>query len=443
MMRITRSAVMAMFAMMAAHSAFAQDASRLGKDLTEWGAERAGNKDGSIPAYDGGLSKPPSSYKQGSGIYVDPFASEKPLYTVTASNMAQYADKLAEGQKALLKKYPDYRLDVYPTHRTAAYPKYWLDASIKNAGTSKLTNGGVGIEGAKVGLPFPIPKTGHEVMWNHLLAYQFPVTDHRSKAFYVDQAGRATLTGTADWHIEGRYSDPENKDDPFYLRMLCQLKAPGTLAGQNLIVMDSFQNGRTGYQYIPSQRRAKLAPELSYDTPHPASAGSSTFDDGFVFAGPLDRFSFKLVGKKEMLLPYNTYKLQLEPELSKAGTAKFLNPDLVRWELHRVWVVEAELLPGKRHIYQKRTFYWDEDGFAAGMSDQYDGAGKLFRHSYSLPMQLYDVPGMFAQPYNEYDFSSNVYVFTFLMLNSPIKTDGRKLGPSSWTAAALEGRGVR
>ena len=44
------------------------------------GAEKAANKDGTIPAYTGGLTTAPAGFKTGDGIRPDPFAAEKPLY---------------------------------------------------------------------------------------------------------------------------------------------------------------------------------------------------------------------------------------------------------------------------------------------------------------------------------------------------------------------------
>ena len=80
----------------------AEQAARLNADLTPVGAERAGNAAGTIPAWAGGLPKaPPIDPKVG---YVDPFADDKPLYTITAANAAQYKDVLSAGHQVLLKR---------------------------------------------------------------------------------------------------------------------------------------------------------------------------------------------------------------------------------------------------------------------------------------------------------------------------------------------------
>jgi len=91
------------------------DLARLGHELTPLGAERAGNADGTIPAWTGGVTIPPAGYKVGDH-HPAPFADEAPLYTITPANFAQYEAHLTAGHIALLKAYSDYKLPVYPTH---------------------------------------------------------------------------------------------------------------------------------------------------------------------------------------------------------------------------------------------------------------------------------------------------------------------------------------
>src|SRR3954452_1036406 len=79
----------------------ADEAKQLGTTLTAVGAEKAANKDGTIPEYTGGLKDVPASYKKGSGIRPSPFEAEKPRLVVDGKNVAQHADKLTEGTKEL------------------------------------------------------------------------------------------------------------------------------------------------------------------------------------------------------------------------------------------------------------------------------------------------------------------------------------------------------
>src|SRR6185503_18298037 len=135
----------------------AHEAAKLKSTLTPVGAEKAGNKASTIPAWDGGLAKAPPGYKNGD-VRPDPYADEKPVLSINAKNMVQYADKLTDGVQALMKKYPDFRIDVYPTHRTAAAPQSVYDNTFRNATQAKTVDGGHGVEGAWGGIPFPIPK---------------------------------------------------------------------------------------------------------------------------------------------------------------------------------------------------------------------------------------------------------------------------------------------
>lgn len=437
----------------------AEEAKQLGTTLTPWGAEMAGNKEGTIPPYTGGLSKAPADFKPGSGIYPDPFKDEKPLFSITSKNMVQYADKLSEGQKTLLTRNPDYRMDIYPTHRTAAFPQAVLDATIKNATRATTTDGGVGIAGAEGGLPFPIPKNGAEVMWNHNLRYAGDVMDFKRYDFYADQQGRTVKTAELSQHNEIPYYQPDNPDRlKYYLKNYLDVNGPATLAGNQYLVFDPLDYGkqdRRTYMYIPGQRRVKLAPDLAYDTPSPEGDGLTTIDDYYLFTGKLDRYSFKLIGKKEMYIPYNDYKFFLAQQvgdpakaMSNIAAPKFLKPDLIRFELHRVWMVEANLLPGKRHVYKKRILYLDEDGFATGMSDQYDSADKLMRSGFVDPIQMYDRNIAFTYGFMHYDFPSNVYIvsdYPYGPILAGTKGPGstRAWKSSEWAPEAMAGKGVR
>jgi len=378
----------------------ADEAKKLGTSLTAVGAEMAGNADHSIPEYTGGLNTPPAGYKKGSGVRPDPFASEKPLYSITAANMASYEGKLTAGTKELLKRFKTMRVDVYPSHRTMAYPKFVLDNTLKNATSVKTTDEGLAVTGTYAGIPFPIPKRrGQEVMWNHILRYTGPTVETKYDSVNVDSSGRAVLATTGEIFFETPYYDTKRSGvsgaDDIYFRVKIAYTAPARRAGESLLVQDyvnPIKNGRKAWQYLPGQRRVKLAPDIAYDTPNPGAAGESTYDEAWVFNGAMDRYDWKLLGKKEMLVPYNSYKLMAAKDSFAVTTPGHLNPDFVRWELHRVWEVEATLKAGKRHIYAKRVFYVDEDSWIAVASDQYDARGQLFRSGFNFTKDNYDLP---------------------------------------------------
>jgi hypothetical protein len=155
-----------------AHAAVSEvEASRLGKDLTPLGAEAKANADGSIPAWDGGIQSPPAGYKPGDH-HPDPFAADQPLLTVTSANAGQHEARLTAGQLVVLKSYPNYKLVVYPTRRSASNPQRVYDATRRNATAAQLIANGNGIKDAQVGVPFPIPQSALEVLWNSLTRFR-------------------------------------------------------------------------------------------------------------------------------------------------------------------------------------------------------------------------------------------------------------------------------
>jgi hypothetical protein len=186
-----------------------------------------------------------------------------------------------------------------------------------------------------------------------------------------------------------------------------------------------------------------VAPDLSHDTPNPGTAGATTFDDTFIFNGSMDRFAFKLIGKKEMLVPYNAYAAVYQAKQDELLKPNHLNPDLVRWELHRVWVVEATLKEGKRHVYGKRVFYLDEDSWAALASDQYDGRGQLYRTGFAYMAPSYDLPAPYSDMFGHYDLVSRIYSLTGFIAETGGLRHTKPLPDREWTADALAGAGVR
>lgn len=433
-----------------AFAASPEEARQLGANLTAVGAEKAGNKEGTIPEYTGGLTTPPAGYVKGSGARPDPYASDKPRMVITGKNLQGMEDKLTAGAKELLKRFPSFRIDVYPTQRPVAMPKFYLDNTAKNAVNARSTDGGVGVEGALAGVPFPIPKTGHEVMWNHLLRYQGQAFTTKYESWNVDAAGVPSMATTGEIWEEFPLSDPKNTEparqgDVFFRTKLNYL-APARRAGEALMAFDAVNPAvqpRRVWQYLPGQRRVKLAPDVAYDTPNPGSAGTSTYDDAWVFNGALDRYDFKLVGKKEMIMPYNEYKLFGHKVVTDIVKPNHLNPDFVRWELHRVWVVEATLKPGKRHIYSKRTFYVDEDSWVALASDQYDARGQLYRASFDHLVYAYDAQATYTGNHVIYDFVSGAYNLTGMSGPHGGLKYIEPLKPSQWSPESLSGAGVR
>ncbi|WP_342619454.1 DUF1329 domain-containing protein [Rhodoferax sp. GW822-FHT02A01] len=375
----------------------ADEAAKLKTTLTPMGAERAGNKDGSIPPWEGGFTKVPASYKSGD-IRPDFFAGEKPVLSINAKNMDQYADKLTEGVKGLMKKYPSYRIDVYPTHRSAAAPQWVYDNTFKNATKAKLTGDGFSLEGAYGGVPFPIPKDGKEALWNHKMAWNQGESSSRgSRCFVVTAEGKVVLAsdGVQEDQKPYYYKDGNAESYKGYFNLVRYVQtAPSSKAGESILAHEASDGQPRGiWQYLVGQRRVRRAPAVAYDTPDSVTSGMGFFDEAFMLFGPWDHHEYKIVGKKEVYVPYNNNRADAASpdELVKP---QFLNPDLVRWELHRVWEIEANLASGKRHVVPKRKYYLDEDSWQILLTDGWDAQGQLWRTGYTLTLLAPDVPAL-------------------------------------------------
>jgi hypothetical protein len=394
-----------------AAAATGPDFSRLGKDLTPVGAERAGNADGTIPAWDGGLTQPPAGWTRQQG-YVDPFPNDKPLFTITAANAAQYAPKLTTGMQALLTKYPQtFRMNVYPTRRTAALPKDVTDRVQAQAPKVQLQGFGLRELGGST-TPFPIPSSGLEVIWNHLVRWTGGGTERTAHSFPVRASGDYYKIGFRSKRIYA-----QNMEDPEHNRLFYALgyfTEPATLRGTIFLVhepVDQVAEQRSAWIYNAGARRVRRAPDLAYDGVNDGSEGMIVTDQVDAYNGAPDRYDWKLVGKREVYIPYNTYRIGDRSVKYKDIIGKnTINADLVRYELHRVWVVEGTLKPGKRHIYAKRTFYIDEDSWSVVSEDAYDTRGGLWRVALHGMVQYYDAQVPWYRFGVVHDLSSGGYI---------------------------------
>lgn len=384
----------------------ADEAGKLKTSLTPLGGEKAGNKDGTIPAWTGGHTGPVAGAKVGD-IPVNLFPNEKPVMQITASNMAQHADKLSEGTQTLLKKYPEtFRLDVYPTHRTATVPEHVAANTFKNATSCKTVEGGNSIEGCFGGLPFPIPKTGVEVVWNYLLRVESESIEFGFKNIVGSTDGSHTLATRNDefyqypyYYKEGSWETWSKDGKGEYFLQRFSTTEPPFKKGESIVVRDSIdpKTPRNAWQYLVGQRRVRRAPTVAYDTPDFVASGANYFDEVKGFFGHPDRYEWKLVGKREMYIPYNNNEL-VTAKVAEAFDKFHLSPAKMRWELHRVWEVEATVVSGKRHAVPKRKLYFDEDTGLMVLMDGYDSEGKLWRTSQIPNFFVPAVPALLVMP---------------------------------------------
>jgi hypothetical protein len=447
----------------------ADEAARLGKDLTPWGAEVAGNKDGTIPPYKGGLPVDAlgagfdsnKSLVNGRQVQPDPFKNEKPLYRITAANVSQYADKLSEATKQLFKNDPKFFVDVYPTHRVANYPKYYLESSTANATRCRVDVATEVISGCKGGMPFPIPKNGLEAILNlQLGVYNGPGVDFEGAGFYVDRNGKLVISQDQAVNYEFPFQDPrysladyENANNGYgrvIFRTLMDRLGPARLAGEGSVTIRP--NDRTpvrSWNYQPGNRRVRTAPNVTYDYPVGPLGGAMFYDESMGLSGAKDRFDWKLIGKQEMIIPYSSYKLAWAKaeELAAPGHPK---SEYVRWELHRTWVVEATRKAGASHAYSKRRFYFDEDLPASFVSDAWDDKGNIMRGNFGTALWVPDyqvnapyhwltdvISGVFATPNHPGEGLARGMGFRNATSGVGGWNGGPMLQESEWTPEAL------
>ncbi len=429
----------------------ADQAARLSNDLTPLGAEKAGNADGSIPAWNGGITQPPAGYQPGMH-HPDPFPGDKVLFTIDKSNLDKYKDNLTPGQIALFETYPDtYKMPVYETRRSASYPQYVYDATKKYATTAELVEGGNGIKNTAIGIPFPIPANGLEAIWNHLLRYRGEAVSRFGGQAMPTESGAYNIVGF-DEQLMLKYgakdATPEELEKSNILFKFKQkVTEPARLAGTALLVhetMDQVKTPRQAWTYNTGQRRVRRAPNVAYDAPGTASDNLRTTDDFDMFNGSPNRYDWKLVGKKELYIPYNSYKLHSDKvKYADLLTPGHINPDYTRFEKHRVWVVEANLKEGTRHIYKKRVFYIDEDSWQIHVADLYDNRDQLYRVAIAYGLNYYEVPTHWSTLDVYHDLNSRRYLAIGLDNEEKMYDFSEKMLDNEFTDSALRREGRR
>ena len=394
-----------------------EEAQRLGNDLTRFGAEYAANEAGTIPEYSGGLPRK----GQVAGEYpVHPeIEAEQPLFTITAANMDEYADQLSEGHKTLLQRFPEsYRMNVYKTHRTVSWPEHILEATQRNATQARLI-GTDSVKNAVHGIPFPMPTGGAEVIWNHKTRWRgYSVRRYNNQVIAQPDGSYQISKLIEDVKFPYTNVDHNGTSRDFLLYYLSEILAPPRNAGQLLLVHETADQSaeiRNAWLYNPGLRRVRRAPNVAYDNPYEGTDGNQFNDQVDMYNGALDRYRWKLVGKKEMYLPYNSYRIG-SPKITYDQIVKphHVNPELARFELRRVWVVDSELREGTSHTFGRRTFYVEEDSWAINSVDCYDRRGVLYKLQEAHQVFTQNVQAVGGVPEVIYDFQSGRYFMTAL-----------------------------
>ena len=425
----------------------AAQAARLGQDLMPLGGERAGNAAGSIPAWEGGIVTPPAGYQPGMH-HPDPFAADSELYRVDQSNLQQYKPLLTPGHQKLLERNPDYYLRVFPSRRSASAPQRIYDATRHNVTHAKLIAAGNGIEGTAAGIPFPMPQSGQEAIWNHIARYRGEQTRMITNHAAVLRGGDYVLVKRARdiLFVYGRegVTPADLNNTLFYYKYV--VTAPSKLAGSALVVQETLDQVlaiRKAWRFNRGERRVRRLPMLAYDAMQPDTSGMATADVVDAYNGAPDRYEWSLDGKREMLVPYNSYAVhQKDIPYETILQQAHVNPELLRHELHRVWVVSAKLRTGHSHPYAGRRFYLDEDSWQILAVDLYDKSGELVGLQEAHPINYYDVPMLLSTLETIYDFKGSRYFVDGLDNNEPMYDFNVQLKKSDFTAAALRSGGI-
>ena len=418
-----------------------QEAAKLGKELTAIGAEKGGNVTGKIPAWTG-LTSGEGGFKSEQG-YQNPFKDDVSTKSITAENFQKYADNLTEGQKALLQRYPEtFKMPIYQTRRTAAYPDFVYEKAKANATTSTLVDNGNGIDNYDETVPFAIPQSGVELIWNHVTRYRSRDIQRTVAQVVPNPNGTYNPVVLTD---ELKFIGDPKENSLFYFKQI--IKSPARLGGNVLLVQETINQvaePRRAWVYNAGQRRVRRAPQVAYDGPGTASDGQRTADNYDMFNGSPDQYTWELKGKKEIYIPYNSYKL-MDTNLSLDDVVKpgHINQDLTRYELHRVWVVEATLKDGIRNVYARRTFYFDEDSYSVVYVDHYDARGQLWRVGEAHSVQLYDVKVPWYAGELLYDLNNGRYYGFGLTVDTSGYNFDYSSSKKDYTPAALRRSGVR
>ena len=365
-------------------------------ELSFFGAQLSGNKEGSIPPWQGGIIAPPANYKPGDW-HPDPFADDVPLLTIDQSNVAQYRDKLSAGHQAILARYPDsYHLQVYPSRRSVSYPPAIAEQTLKYQGKARVVDDGAGIAGIVQGIPFPQPENGEQAIWNMRLSYKGGGYRGYFTTALTAQDGTYEL-GVSAHEIEYMYGDPrstlENLNN-IKTRAVMYTLRPAKNAGTIYLyhfLLNSRDEERRNWAYSPGKRRVKRSSMISHDQPMSGSDGIHIWDQGDMWLGPITEFNWTLLGKREMYVPYNAYRLHSgATTVDDIVKPKHINQDLARYELHRVWVVEATRREGSTHRYKRRRYYLDEDSWRVMFAEHYNDKGEVHRFSEAHHINYYE-----------------------------------------------------
>ena len=393
----------------------ADEAAKLGNELTPVGAEKAANLERTIPAWTGGEMAAPAGWAVGQPR-PDPYAAEQPVLAIDSGNVAEHQGKLSAGQIALLNQLKGYRMDIYPTHRNCAFPEGVYERTKQNATSALLAADGYSIQDAvPSGVPFPLPQSGAEAVWNHKLRWSGAGRTETYATIFSEPSGRNFVPLVQNQWTLTPFGNENAKrlaeSGGIEYKLLNEVVAPAARVGELILLHYFLNKSNEAWLYFPGQRRVRRSPTFAYDNPVPGYDNLLMVDQYPMYSGAMDRYDFKLVGKQELYVPYNTFKFNdTSRKFKDIFGADYPARDLVRYELHRVWKVEATVKAGMRHLFPKRDFYLDEDTWVMLQADLYDAEGKVWRVMESYPYTAWEIGACVYQGYTSYDLNVGRYM---------------------------------
>jgi len=421
------------------------EVARLASDLTPVGAERGGSADGVIPAWTGGLEK--SAPIDPAVGYTDPYAGDAPLYTITAKNAEQYKGLLSAGHLALLQRDArTFKMNVYPTRRSAALPAE-VAAEVARQAPLARTDGYRILDVGKTTVPFPIPANGLQVMWNHVFRWRGGSVERSIVWAPVAGSGKYFLV---KFHQNVAFDQQGYMERPQPGRLFGSatlfLSPPAAIGIRSATwePIDPVEEARARWVFLPQTLDTRRLPSYEADTIEPFTGGLRVADQNDGWNGTPDRYDWKLVGKRNLIIGYNAYKLA-DRTLRYPDIIRPHHPDqeLLRYEVHRVWVVEATLAPGRHHRYYRRIFYVDEDTWQVAQEEVYTDKGVLFRFADHQMMQYYDVQVPWYAATIHYDLKSGGYIIAGLSNTEPPMRWGFKGRNADYLPSNLRSLGLR
>ena len=369
------------------------------------------------------IKEPIPGYNSGSGDYLDPFRADSILFKITSDNYLKYEKYLTPGQIKMFTNYSStFFMNIYPSRRSCAVPDEVLELSKK--GNAKLINNGEGIEGVVGSIPFPNATEPLHHIWNHILRYR-GVDIVGGSPYYIVNYNGEKLSG-AGKAIAKNYWNPFFNPDKEGLqgKIMSKVTHPPRLADAGVLVIESlnaFATPRRAWVYSPATRRVRRAPDIAYDNYNLFSQGLTTVDSFDGFNGAKDRYNWTNGGTRLKFLPYNNYKFY-NSNHENALTVLHVNQELLRYELVKVNIVNADLKEGMRHILPHRVMYYDHDSHNFIAEDIYDGEKQLIRYRELPLMNFYDEPMCNSIHAATYDFATKKY-----LLNNVRSTDVPKI----------------